>query len=174
MTAFPPIAVIRGLADYSTKLEALMKQSAKIIASLFLLAAAPPARTPTEANLRAADAEQMRIIVEEDASAQQKFMHPNYIINAPANRVLRKQQVVSMLAHGGMASDRFERVIEGTAITGNVGIVMGREIVKPAPGSELANLHPGTTLQRRFTNVFIFDHGRWRFLARQETVVGTQ
>ena len=151
-----------------------MKQSGKIIASLFLLAAAPPSREPTEANLRAADAEQMRIIVEEDANAQQKFMHPNYIINAPANRVLRKQQVVSMLAHGGMASDRFERAIEGTAITGNVGIVMGREVVKPAPGSELATLHSGTTLERRFTNVFIFEHGRWRFLARQATVVGTQ
>lgn len=88
-----------------------MSQSGGIFASLLLLAAAPLTRTPTEANLRAADAEQMRIIVEEDAKAQQEFMHPNYIINAPANRVLRKHQVVSMLAHGGMASDRFERVI---------------------------------------------------------------
>jgi hypothetical protein len=116
----------------------------------------------------------MRIIVEQDAKAQQQFMHPNYMINAPANRVLRKPQVVSMLAHGAMASERFERVIEGVAITGNVGIVMGREIVKPAAGSELAKLHPNQTLQRRFTNVFISEHGKWRFLARQATVVGAE
>lgn len=138
--------------------------------SLFLAAASPQAK-PTEANLRAADAEQMRIIVEQDATAQQRFMHPNYIINAPSNRVLRKSQVVTMLAHGGMASERFERVIEGTALTGTVGVVMGRETVKPAPGSELGKLHPNTTLQRRFTNVFIFENGKWRFLARQATVI---
>jgi hypothetical protein len=116
----------------------------------------------------------MRIIVDQDAAAQERFMHPNYIINAPANRVLRKSQVVSMLAHGGMASEHFERLIEGTAITGDVGIVMGRETVKPSPGSELAQLHPNKTLERRFTNVFLFQDGQWRFLARQATIVGAR
>ena len=143
-----------------------------IVASSFLLAATPLQAKPFESSLRAADAEQMRIIVQQDATAQRQFMHPNYIINAPANRVLRKSQVVSMLAHGGMASERFERVIEGTAVTGTVGIVMGREIVKPAAASELGKLHPGKTLQRRFTNVFLFENGKWRFLARQATIVG--
>ena len=145
-----------------------------IVASSLLLAATPIQAKPSEANLRAADAEQMRIIVEQDAKAQQEFMHPNYMINAPANRVLRKSQVVSMLAHGAMASERFERVIEGIAITGNISIVMGREIVKPVPGSELGKLHPNQTLQRRFTNVFVSEHGKWRFLARQATVVGAE
>ena len=149
-----------------------MRRRLMIVASSLLLAASPPQATLSESSLRAADAEQMRIIVQQDATAQQQFMHPNYIINAPANRVLRKSQVVSMLAHGGMASERFERVIEGTAVTGNVGIVMGREIVKPAAGSELGKMHPAKTLQRRFTNVFLFENGKWRFLARQATIVG--
>ena len=151
-----------------------MRLLALAIAAVFLEAAAPAPPTPTEAGLRAADAEQMRIIVDQDAAAQERFMHPNYIINAPANRVLRKSQVVSMLAHGGMASERFERLIEGTAVTGDVGIVMGRETVKPSPGSELAQLHPNKTLERRFTNVFLFQDGRWRFLARQATIVGAR
>ena len=142
-----------------------------IVASSLLLAASPQAK-PSESSLRAADAEQMRIIVQQDATAQQQFMHSNYIINAPANRVLRKSQVVWMLAHGAMASERFERVIEGTAVTGKVGIVMGREIVKPTRGSELGKLHPAKTLQRRFTNVFLFEDGKWRFLARQATIIG--
>lgn len=151
-----------------------MSRRLMIIASILLLAAAPPQAKPTVSNLRAADAELIRIIVQQDAKAQQEFMHPNYIINAPANRVLRKSQVVSMLAQGGMASERFERIIEETAITGHVGIVMGREVVKPATGSELGKLHPNKTLQRRFTNVFIFQSGKWRFLARQATVVGSE
>lgn len=125
----------------------------------------------SEASLRAADAEQMRIIVQGDAAAQQAFMHPNYILNGPSNRVMRKPALVAMLAQGAMASDRFERVVEGVAITGNVGIVMGREVVRPTRTSELGSQHGDATLDRRYTNVFLFEDGRWRFLARQATVV---
>lgn len=127
----------------------------------------------SETSLRAADAEQMRIIVDGDAKAQSAFMHENYIINAPANRVMRKPVLVKMLAQGQMASESFERVIEGTAITGNIGIVMGREVVRPGAGSQLRKQFGSKALNRRFTNVFIFEHGRWFFLARQASVVGS-
>lgn len=129
------------------------------------------AAEPTEANLRAADAEQMRIIVEEDAQAQQNFMHPNYIINGPMNVVKRKPEIIAMLARGQMASDSFTRKIEGIQITGDVGIVMGSEVVTPAPTSELGRKYPGQTLHRRFTNVFLWQGGRWWFLARQASVI---
>ncbi len=125
----------------------------------------------SEASLRAADAEQMRIIVQGDAEAQQAFMHPNYMINGPSNRVLHKEVLVDMLAQGKMGSDFFERVIEDLAITGKVGIVMGREVVHPTPTSELGLRHGDKLLNRRFTNVFLFEDGQWRFLARQATIV---
>ena len=125
----------------------------------------------SETSLRAADAEQMRIIVQGDAGAQQEFMHPNYILNGPSNRVMRKPALVAMLARGAMGSDFFERVVEGVAITGNVGIVMGREVVRPTASSELGTQHGAVALNRRYTNVFLFEGGRWRFLARQATVV---
>jgi hypothetical protein len=64
-------------------------------------------------------------------------MHPNYILNGPSNRVMRKEQLVAMLAKGQMASEGFERTIEATSITGNIGIVMGRETVTPAADSQL-------------------------------------
>lgn len=150
-----------------------MLDAIKYAVALLVLSVAYPccAADISEASLRAADAEQMRIIVEGDAAAQQSFMHDNYIINGPANRVLRKPVLVDMLAHGKMASERFERVIEGTAITGNVGIVMGSEVVRPAAGSELAGRFGSRDLKRRFTNVFIFDKGSWHFLARQASVI---
>ena len=90
-----------------------------LTALLLTFSAAASAAEPSEATLRSADAEQMRIIVQGDAKAQQAFMHPNYIINGPSNKVLRKPILVEMLAQGKMGSDRFERVIEGVAITGN-------------------------------------------------------
>ena len=125
----------------------------------------------SEASLRAADAEQMRIIVQADAEAQQAFMHPNYMINGPSNRIMHKNVLIDMLAQGKMGSDLFERVIEDVAITGNVGIVMGREVVHPTPTSELGTRHGDKVLNRRFTNVFVFEEGKWRFLARQATIV---
>lgn len=149
--------------------------SAIVTAACFLLAAcATPTSSagPTEESLRAADAEQMRIIVEEDAAAQQDFMHPNYILNGPANVVRRRPELVAMLARGAMGSENFTRLVEGVAITGNVGIVMGSEVVTPSPDSNLARLHPGQTLNRRYTNVFLWEGGRWRFLARQASIVG--
>lgn len=135
------------------------------------LCTAAAAAELSEASLRAADAEQMRIIVEGDARAQQAFMHANYILNGPSNRVMRKPALVEMLSRGAMASDRFERVVEGIAITGNVGIVMGSEVVRPALTSELGQQHGPQSLNRRYTNVFLFEDGRWRFLARQATIV---
>jgi len=143
-----------------------------VISAVVLLVAAPGGATEiSESSLRAADAEQMRIIVDGDAKAQRAFMHDNYIINGPSNRVLRKPVLVEMLAQGKMASDRFERTIEGTAITGNIGIVMGSEVVRPGAGSELAERFGNRDLKRRFTNVFIFEGGAWRFLARQASVI---
>jgi hypothetical protein len=142
-----------------------------IVAAMILSAAASPQRHPTEASLRAADAEQMRIIVEEDAKAQQQFMHPNYMLNGPANAVKRKPELVAMLERGAIASEKFDRKVEGVQITGDVGIVMGSEIVKPAANSNLGQLHPGQTLHRRYTNVFLWQGGRWRFLARQASIV---
>ena len=125
----------------------------------------------SEASLRAADAEQMRIIVDGDARAQSRFMHRNYILNGPSNRVLRKPALVQMLAQGKMASERFERTIEGMAITGNIGVVMGSEVVRPSSGSELGGKFGNRELTRRFTNVFIFERGEWYFLARQASIV---
>ena len=142
-----------------------------ILVALAALVAAAPEQEPTEDSLRAADAEQMRIIVEEDARAQQEFMHPNYMLNGPANAVKRKPELVAMLARGDIASEKFDRKVEGVAITGDVGIVMGSETVTPAPTSSLGRLHPGQTLHRRYTNVFLWQGNRWRFLTRQASIV---
>lgn len=144
-----------------------------VLLALLLLAtpAAAQVAKPDDASLLAADAEQKRIIVEQDHDAQRRFMHENYIINAPANRVLRKADALSIMARGGNAAERFDRVIEGHQITGNIGIVMGREVVQPTTGSQLGQQFGARPLSRRFTNVFVFEDGRWVFLARHATVI---
>lgn len=144
-----------------------------VLLALLLLAtpAAAQVAGPDDASLLAADAEQKRIIVEQDLDAQRRFMHDHYIINAPANRVLRKADALAIMARGGNAAERFDRVIEGHQITGNIGIVMGREVVQPTAGSQLGQQFGARPLSRRFTNVFVFEDGRWVFLARHATVI---
>jgi hypothetical protein len=43
--------------------------------------------------------------------------------------------------------------------------------VKPKPTSELGQLHGEMTLERRFTDVFLFEKNDWHLLARQSTVI---
>jgi len=38
-------------------------------------------------------------------------------------------------------------------------------------GSELAHLYGAATLDRRFTDVLLFENGKWQLLARQSTVI---
>ena len=135
------------------------------------LGAFVPAVQPDDASLRAADAEELRIIAAGDTNAMREFMHPNYMVNSPANRIMRKDDLIKLVAAGTIANDGLERTVEGTAITGNVGIVMGGETIKPKPDSELGRLYGTKTLERRFTDVFLFENGKWRLLARQSTVI---
>jgi hypothetical protein len=39
-------------------------------------------------------------------------MHPNYIVNSPANRILRKDDLVKLLAAGTIANDGLERTVD--------------------------------------------------------------
>ena len=138
---------------------------------LSALAASAQTAQPDDASLRAADAEEVRIIAAGDTKAMREFMHPNYIVNSPANRIVRKDDLIKLLAAGRIANDGLEQTVEETAITGNVGVVMGHESIKPKPDSELGDLYGAKTLERRFTDIFLFENGKWRILARQSTVI---
>jgi hypothetical protein len=126
---------------------------------LFVTLPVTAAVQPNEASLRAADAEELRIVLSGDASAMRALTHPNYMVNSPVNQIVHRDQLIKMLSEGRIASEAIERTIEATAITGNVGIVMGRETQKPKSSSELGRAHGEKTLERRFTNVFLFEGG---------------
>jgi Domain of unknown function (DUF4440) len=165
------LLVLYGVGDF---LVTKLIQCKLLVYFLPLLLATLPvaaAIQPNEASLRAADAEELQNVLTGDANAMRSLMHPNYMVNSPVNQVVRKDQLIKLLSEGKIASESIERAIEATAITGNVGIVMGRETVIPKPNSELGLAHGVKALERRFTNVFVFDQGNWRLLARQSTVI---
>jgi hypothetical protein len=143
-------------------------------------AAAQPARTPApayvgrsaeEVALLAVDARQRDAVATVDLKAIAGLSHPNLRVNAPNNRILTREDLVSMVGSGEIRNEVFERTPEGVTITGDVGVVMGREVVYPGAGSEQARLYGRKTLNRRYTNVYLREDGVWRHLARHANIV---
>jgi hypothetical protein len=79
-----------------------------------------------------------------------------------------------MVASGGIRNDNWQRIPERVSVTGDVGVVMGRETLVTVAGSEQADVYgAGRALDRRFTNVYVRAGGEWRLLARHAHVVTT-
>lgn len=144
---------------------------AAIVAATGVVFAAAADSGPTEESLRAADMAQLEAGARSDPAATEAIQHPNYLGNAPNNRVVDAATVRRLMASGQIASDAFKRQVERVAVTGDVGVVMGREEIVAAKGSISKDMFASGPLVRRFTNVYLFEGGRWRLLARHANVV---
>ena len=124
----------------------------------------------SENGLLAADRRQRRILAEGNEQGFAQALHPNFIINAPHNICGGREQVLR-LSQGAFAQESAHPQIEKVSLTGNVGILMGSERVTPAAGSLMATWFGTAPIRRRFTNVYLFEDGKWLLLARQASVV---
>ena len=127
------------------------------------LAQQGPAHGPDEQSLLAADARQLSAVSAANASAIDALSHPNLRVNAPNGSVVTKQDFVRVAGSGQIRNEIAERIPENVTITGDVGVVMGRE-TGLAPGG-------ATQVKRRYTNVYLRENGAWRLLARHANVV---
>lgn len=128
-----------------------------------------PAVIIDEASLRAADELQRTAVAGGDVQVLRTFMHPQYRVNAPTNRVMTREDILSMFERGLIKAEPVQRTVEAAIVSGTTGLVMGRETLVPPSGSPLAKSFGGRPLLRRFTNVYTFENGRWWFLARHFT-----
>jgi ketosteroid isomerase-like protein len=133
-----------------------------------LMATAGSAQQPNEASLRAADAAQLAAARERDVNALAGMMHPAFTVNSPEGEVWPRERVLAMWRARGIGHDRFERLAESVTVVREVGVVKGREIVQPSADSVAGQRRAdgGQSVQRRFTNVWIWEGDRWSFLTR--------
>lgn len=139
-----------------------------------LIAAAFPAfaqMSPDETALRAIDARQREAVATGDLKVLAEISHPHLRVNAPNNRILTKEMLVSMVGSGEIRNEQFERTPETVVVTGDVGVVMGHEVVLPGEASEQARMYGVKLLNRRYTNVYLRENGVWRHLARHANIV---
>jgi len=121
--------------------------------------------------VEAIDDEEPAGVLEGDEAAQTRFWAMDVTVNAPNNQVLRHAEILErMKQHTGLQYSSFERHREATVIRRNCAVTMGYEIVVPkgnVPNS-------GKTINRRYTNIYYFEDGGWRIIARQATNVFVQ
>lgn len=138
----------------------------KVGVAVALSVAAAPAFAQTELDLRAADDAQLAAARDGDANALAAMTLPSFIINNPLGETGTRDRMIRRFRSGEIQLERLVRVIERVSITGDVGVVMGREVVEHAASSlEGRGTHRGAIL-RRFTHVWLWQEGRWRWLAR--------
>jgi ethanolamine utilization microcompartment shell protein EutS len=129
------------------------------------------ARTPDETAVLAADARQRAAVAKVDLKAIGEIAHPNLRVNAPNNRILTREDLIHMVGSGEIRNEVFERFPEQVVVTGDVGVVMGREVVYPGAASEQARMYGQKTLNRRYTNIYVRTAAGWRHLARHANVI---
>ena len=145
------------------------------IAALWPLLLAAGCATVSEVGSRetvlAIDEQQRFMVAASDVVGLERLAHPNLRINAPGGRVLRRAQFLANMQSGEIAAERFDRTPEDVSISGNIAVVMGGEVFTPGANSELGRTFGARPLQRRYTNVYIWQRGRWLWLARHANVV---
>ena len=149
-----------------------MKPSS-ILALAGLVAGCATSALPADprASVLAIDERQRALVSASDAAGLERLAHPNLRINAPGGRVLSREQFLANMRNGEIAAERFTRTAEDVRISGQTAVVMGSETFTPVASSELGRTFGARPLQRRYTNVYVWEGRRWRWLARHANVI---
>jgi hypothetical protein len=119
----------------------------------------------------AVDEQQRAMVAAGDVRGLATLAHPNLRINAPGGKLLSREQFLTNMRSGEIAAEQFQRTAEDVTISGNVAVVMGRELFTPVANSELGRTFGAKPLQRRYTNIYVWQKGRWLWLARHANVL---
>lgn len=127
-----------------------------------------PQRPTDEKTIRALEEESGAAVLHQDFATLERIWAERFVVNAPSNSVLPSRAAVFELFRRSVRLySSYEKNIECIVFDGDDAIVMGGEAVVPvhAPAGN-------PPLQRRYTNLWRFETGSWRLIARQATMIG--
>ena len=130
-------------------------------------AVAAAAKDPVAAAALAARGRLDDAFAAQDIDTVSALCAADLIVNTPANRVARREQVLGFFREGRMSYESAETTIEALDVRGDHVVLMGEEVVRPRDTAS----HAGRTVRRRFTDVWRRDpDGRWLLTLRQATI----
>jgi ketosteroid isomerase-like protein len=128
---------------------------------------AAAARVPGAAEALAARSALDEAFAAQDADAVAALCAKDLIVNTPANRVARLEQVLGFFRAGRMNYESVDVTIEAVDARKEQVVLMGEEVVKPRDAAANA----GKTVTRRFTDVWQKEaDGKWRLTIRHATI----
>jgi len=145
----------------------------RVLLLLFLVAASRAGAAPPETagsweqEVRAAEQKHRAAFLAQDVAALQAMFSDDFVVNSPLNSIVDKARLLDMVRKGVLTISSFEQNIEQVRRYGDVVVVMGADSVVYAAPSPNA----GRTDRRRFTDLWRSEGGRWRFVARQASII---
>ncbi len=148
-----------------------MKKAVLIVILLCFTASLAPAQTGRGTNRNGRVEEEIRRLHNEareavlrgDLATLERLWSEDFVVTNPDNQILpNRQQVLERIRSGSIRYTSFERQIEYIRIHGSTAILMGRETVISAGDRADA----GRTTNRRYTEVWMRQGGRWQAVAR--------
>lgn len=124
-----------------------------------------------ELAVRSTDDLQRRLVLTKNVPGLEALAHPGLVINAPAGRVLTREQFLANMRSGEIAAEQFTRTPEAVRISGKTALMMGSETFTPVATSELGRTYGAVALKRRYTNVYVRDGRGWKWIGRHASVV---
>ena len=102
-----------------------------------------------------------------DVAGLKSVWADDFIVNAPNNAVLKRDEVIDALENDFLDYRDFKKHIRAVSEKPDVVIVMGFDTMVPSKGPAA-----GRQVTRPFTDVWMRRSGAWMLVARQATIAG--
>jgi ketosteroid isomerase-like protein len=146
-----------------------MKKIIITLSSLFIFFCAF-SQCNKEFEIRKLEDAQREAFLKKDTTALYKIFSPDFVVNAPTNKITTLQQLKHLIRSGEVNVEVFERVKEKVTFNDKVDIVMGNETLHPA--GKMPNA--GKIVKRRYTNIWMKNKNSWQLMARQATIISVE
>lgn len=137
-----------------------------VLCLLLPAAALAQADADARAQIDSAKVALAKAIHAKDFATIEKFWSPDLLVNSPSNRILTRNMVFAAMREDKLDYSTYKVIVESFHVYGELAVEMGNETLVPASGPEA-----GTTLYRRFTDIWQHGSGSWLLVARQATFV---
>ena len=116
-----------------------------------------------EKEVRKLDSLHAAAVLSGDLKEMDKYWTEDFMVTNPFNEIDKADRI----RNGTVTYSSFQRICEAVRIHENVAILMGKEIVVPKGKSP----DSGKTINRRYTNIWMYLNGQWKLVARHASVI---
>ncbi len=146
-----------------------MKKLIITLSSIFIFLSTH-AQSTAETEIRKLEDAQREAFLKKDTATLFKLFAPNFVVNAPTNKVTTLQDLKLLIRKGEVDMEVFDRVTEMVKFNNNIAIAMGNETLHPT--GKMPNA--GKTVKRRYTNIWMKNKNNWQLVARQATIISVE